>query len=643
MGNRGGLGVRGGAVPRGPYRAPSPPPPQRRAREEYYEYNDPHEPTLAELSIPRLRNHSWCIYEDPDLEDIAISSGIVHNLPKFSGSQGESATTHLQRFHGICQNLKPSRVAVEDFKLKAFYFSLIDGANDWFLSLPSGSIQTWSQMQGKFMEKYYPAGRAMQVRRQLQEMKQGPNESMYDYVEKFNRLERSCINLGMSEKILVEYLLQGLRPLDKRLLDASAGGSIMKLTLIGIRKLIEDMAENARYQEETSRADEMSRTKSVAKAEVPSDRLTEDVKQMKEMMIHLMRREPSKVKPCEFCGAMDHRTNSCPSILEEDHGDVNAVGNYQGYQNRTGPSRPYGQGPVGEAWRHGIPKDFAQQSHHQQAPPQVTHDVYKPPHRQFQQGGPSQSQPGPSYNQGNPNPVGQNRHLEDMMKDVMKDVMKEVAASHAKLNATILQKEAKADGRMTELEKQMSNLIATVTEMKKETGRLPSQTIQNSRGNVSAVTLRSGKRLIDDLNGHEEGNESREMEENQVEPDFMPSPTDASQALGTSEPDASEILLPGQPAVSEESVPTSEESASASEDKGPSPVPASGKMGPSPVHEPEGQNASLSVPLPFPVPGRKSKKYVMDKDVWELFSRVEINIPLLEAIKQIPSYAKFLK
>ncbi|CAM8917024.1 unnamed protein product [Rhodiola kirilowii] len=33
----------------------------------------------------------------------------------------------------------------------------------------------------------------------------------------------------------------------------------------------------------------------------------------------------------------------------------------------------------------------------------------------------------------------------------------------------------------------------------------------------------------------------------------------------------------------------------------------------------------------------------MDKDIFELFSKVEINIPLLEAIKQIPRYAKFLK
>ncbi|CAM8997359.1 unnamed protein product [Rhodiola kirilowii] len=84
-------------------------------------------------------------------------------------------------------------------------------------------------------------------------MKQGPNESMYDYVEKFNRLERSCFNLGLPEKLIVEYLLDGLKPLDKMLLDASAGGSMMNLSLSGIRQLISNVAENAWLREETSR------------------------------------------------------------------------------------------------------------------------------------------------------------------------------------------------------------------------------------------------------------------------------------------------------------------------------------------------------------------------------------------------------
>jgi len=33
----------------------------------------------------------------------------------------------------------------------------------------------------------------------------------------------------------------------------------------------------------------------------------------------------------------------------------------------------------------------------------------------------------------------------------------------------------------------------------------------------------------------------------------------------------------------------------------------------------------------------------VDKEILETFKKVEVNIPLLEAIKQIPRYAKFLK
>ncbi|CAM8980922.1 unnamed protein product [Rhodiola kirilowii] len=109
---------------------------------------------MRELSAPNFRNQPWCIYEEPKLEEIVINTGVIHHLPKFSGCQGESATMDLHCFHGICQNLRPLKVEVEDFKLKAFYFSLIDVANDWFLSLPSGSIQTCDQMQKKFLAKY---------------------------------------------------------------------------------------------------------------------------------------------------------------------------------------------------------------------------------------------------------------------------------------------------------------------------------------------------------------------------------------------------------------------------------------------------------------------------------------------------------
>ena len=39
----------------------------------------------------------------------------------------------------------------------------------------------------------------------------------------------------------------------------------------------------------------------------------------------------------------------------------------------------------------------------------------------------------------------------------------------------------------------------------------------------------------------------------------------------------------------------------------------------------------------------RSKKEDKEKDILEVFKKVELNIHLLDAIKQIPKYAKFLK
>ncbi|XP_071905864.1 uncharacterized protein [Coffea arabica] len=48
-------------------------------------------------------------------------------------------------------------------------------------------------------------------------------------------------------------------------------------------------------------------------------------------------------------------------------------------------------------------------------------------------------------------------------------------------------------------------------------------------------------------------------------------------------------------------------------------------------------------PPPFPSKLEKSKKQDKEKEVLEIFRKVEINIPLLDAIKQVPRYAKFMR
>ncbi|KAM1258381.1 hypothetical protein ACFX2J_037830 [Malus domestica] len=64
----------------------------------------------------------------------------------------------------------------------------------------------------------------------------------------------------------------------------------------------------------------------------------------------------------------------------------------------------------------------------------------------------------------------------------------------------------------------------------------------------------------------------------------------------------------------------------------------------------KGKNVSNSVStnvipsnIPFPRRFMQTKKEEAEKDILDTFRKVQVNIPLLDAIKQVPRYAKFLK
>ncbi|CAM8990366.1 unnamed protein product [Rhodiola kirilowii] len=130
----------------------------------------------------------------------------------------------------------------------------------------------------------------------------------------------------------------------------------MSLSPVGVRRKIMEVAENARFQDESNKEEEFNRTRNVSKVEPPSSAMAEEIKQLKEMMQQVIRRQSVQVRPCEFCGATYHKTDSCPTLVEDDQGEVNAVGDYQSYGNRAGQVRQYGpsatgQGANGQNWR----------------------------------------------------------------------------------------------------------------------------------------------------------------------------------------------------------------------------------------------------------------------------------------------------
>ena len=125
-------------------------------------------------------------------------------------------------------------------------------------------------------------------------------------------------------------------------------------------------------------------------------------------------------------------------------------------------------------------------------------------------------------------------------------------------------------------------MATTVNRLESQvSGKLPSQSVVNPKQNASAITLRSGKELR--------------------------KPNEEASKYATKEEIKKEVATPQKQNTQLQQPPT------------------------------------FVTPPPFPSRFAKSKKEEVEQEIFETFCKVEVNIPLLDAIKQIPRYAKFLK
>ncbi|KAM1040862.1 hypothetical protein ACFX2C_030101 [Malus domestica] len=157
-----------------------------------------------------------------------------------------------------------------------------------------------------------------------------------------------------------------------------------------------------------------------------------------------------------------------------------------------------------------------------------------------------------------------------------------------------------------DLKKQMGQMAEFMGQFSREQGNLPSSANVNPKGgfeSAKAIMLRSGKEV---------GSESDTPKSAQKEDEKL-----QNEEGSTSTPtERVNQQLPQAPII-----------------------PKSAKQG---KLSSNSLNTNLTH-VPFPRRFMQSKKDESEKDIFETFRKVQVNIPLLEAIKQVPKYAKFLK
>src|SRR3954471_16116680 len=162
----------------------------------------------------------------------------------FTGKVNEDANKHLQRFLTMSTTIKIEGHTEEAKKLRMFPFTLAEEAEEWFYSLPAGSITSWEEMEKVFLNEYFPASVFIRKRYDILNFKQQEGEPLGNAYKRFKRILVACPTHNMDKTEQMQVFVNGLRMKTKQLIDTAVGGSTNFTTASGITKIIEAIAAN---------------------------------------------------------------------------------------------------------------------------------------------------------------------------------------------------------------------------------------------------------------------------------------------------------------------------------------------------------------------------------------------------------------
>ncbi|GAU47897.1 hypothetical protein TSUD_25120 [Trifolium subterraneum] len=93
-------------------------------------------------------------------------------------------------------------------KCKLFPLSLVRGASTWWRNLPPGSIDSWEELCRMFTAHFTTSRRHPKTVASLKAIVQGPEESLRNYIERFNKVS---VEVEATDKMKLYMLEEGLR------------------------------------------------------------------------------------------------------------------------------------------------------------------------------------------------------------------------------------------------------------------------------------------------------------------------------------------------------------------------------------------------------------------------------------------------
>ena len=169
---------------------------------------------------------------------------MLYNI-QFHGLPSENPNTHLTILIEVCNIVKYNGITEEDLRLRLFPLSLSDQAKHWLTSQPPDSITSWNDLVQKFLTKIFPPAKIAQLVQEINTFKQFKGENLVKAWERFHDLLKRCPHHRLTRWMQVHTFYNDLSDSARTIIDASAGGALMKKATDQAYEILEDTTINS--------------------------------------------------------------------------------------------------------------------------------------------------------------------------------------------------------------------------------------------------------------------------------------------------------------------------------------------------------------------------------------------------------------
>nr|GEV92153.1 DNA-directed DNA polymerase [Tanacetum cinerariifolium] len=181
--------------------------------------------------------------------------------------------------------LKYRDVQNDAIKLMLFPYSLEDRARIWYEKEPPNLILTWDDHVNKFVNQFFPPSKTTHLKNEISRFIQRFEETFSVAWDHFKELLRACPHYGFSELTQIDTFYNGLTEQDQDSLNVASGGNLLNKTTKEALQIIENKSKvrYSRSKSNVSRVNTNSRDV-VSKTDDRIDKLIDQISNLVEIV-----------------------------------------------------------------------------------------------------------------------------------------------------------------------------------------------------------------------------------------------------------------------------------------------------------------------------------------------------------------------